>query len=358
MVNIHMGKHTFTWQSLKASALFSTPPQQWGLRGDPFLWREMKEYFRSTPLEEIHGRLPDQLEQAFCQLTGYSVGDEESVFVERFSHGGMSSGHVHSTFWRTTVPNLLKSRLAQLNRLQDGESLPTIKIMTWNCHEMDFEQYMPFCKELSADIMVIAESRQPAKNASNCLWVGAGKRGLAVVARNGYEISGYGLGDDLPSYYQMVSVERQSFRFNLMGVWTQNASPRYIQGAHQVLDYIKDPFMGPYDSDMIVVGDFNSNTTWDKLNGKRNHSSFVKRLRDDHMMASAYHHFNGEQHGFEQTPTYFHQYKLNQPFHIDYCFAPLEWCDRIVSVFVGSPDEWLKRSDHMPLVVEYALLPW
>jgi len=31
--------------------LFDPEPEQWGLRGDPYLWREMKETFAETQLE-------------------------------------------------------------------------------------------------------------------------------------------------------------------------------------------------------------------------------------------------------------------------------------------------------------------
>lgn len=351
-------KHIFTRNSLKASALFSTPPSQWGLRGDPFLWREMREYFRSLPVDVMYEGLQETIEKAFIELTGHDMAGEESFFIERFSHGGMSSGHIDPESWRTTIVDVLASRLEELKKIPVGKPLPTLKILTWNCHEKDFGKYMPLCEQFDADVMVIPESRRPAENIPDCLWVGSGKRGLAIVARNGYSVHSYALDEDLPSYYLMASVEGHGQRFNLLGVWTRDGAPRYIQGAHQVLDNIKESFLGPDTSEMIMVGDFNSNTIWDKLHGSRCHSAFIGKLRDDHMMASSYHHFNNESHGSEVTPTYYHQYKLEQPFHIDYCFAPLEWCDRIVSIHIGSANEWLKNSDHMPLVVEYALLPW
>jgi hypothetical protein len=318
----------------------------------------MREYFRSSSVDSIYENLHETIEKAFVKLTGHELAGEESFFVERFSHGGMSSGHIDPEFWRITVPNLLKSRLEKLNKIPEGKPLPTIKILTWNCHEKDFGKYMHLCEQFDADIMVIPESRRPAEPTPGCLWVGSGKRGLAIVARNGYSVKSYALGADLPSYYLMAAVEGHGQKFNLLGVWTRDGSPRYIQGAHLVLDNIRETFLGSYTSEMVMIGDFNSNSIWDKLHGNRCHSAFVRRLRDDHRMASAYHHFNNEEQGSEVTPTYYHQYKLEQPFHIDYCFSPLEWCDRIVSVHVGSPEEWLKNSDHMPLMVEYALLPW
>jgi hypothetical protein len=50
------------------------------------------------------------LEQTYTQLTGTPISRRTSIFVERYSHGGMSSGLVSPEFWRETAIPLLLDR--------------------------------------------------------------------------------------------------------------------------------------------------------------------------------------------------------------------------------------------------------
>ena len=91
------------------SRLFQPEPPTWGLRGDPYLWREMKETLgnRAYPLTEADFKA--LLEDTFQELTGSSTRARDDIYVEKYSHGGMSSGYVSMKFWReTAIPELLK----------------------------------------------------------------------------------------------------------------------------------------------------------------------------------------------------------------------------------------------------------
>ena len=90
--------------------LFDPEPRQWALRGDPFLWREMREHFHSATLPPSAEALQSVLEQAFQFLTGHPLSHAEPIFLARHSHGGMSSGRVVPEFWRSTAFPLLVSR--------------------------------------------------------------------------------------------------------------------------------------------------------------------------------------------------------------------------------------------------------
>ncbi|WP_420645801.1 hypothetical protein [Candidatus Leptofilum sp.] len=96
--------------------LFIEKPWQWGLRGDPYLWQEMADHFADTPLPVTPTHLELLLTQAFEALTGQPITDETHFFVERFAHGGMSSGLVSPSFWRETAVPLL------LNRYEEHQS--------------------------------------------------------------------------------------------------------------------------------------------------------------------------------------------------------------------------------------------
>jgi hypothetical protein len=50
--------------------LFAEEPARWGLRGDPHLWRAMREHLSSAPLPASVVDLEEQIEQAFLTLSG------------------------------------------------------------------------------------------------------------------------------------------------------------------------------------------------------------------------------------------------------------------------------------------------
>lgn len=90
--------------------LFSPEPDQWGLRGDPYLWREMAVHFRDTPFPRSAPELTFMLEVAFFELTGHRVSGVQSIQIQRYAHGGMSSGCVATEFWQRRGIPLLVSR--------------------------------------------------------------------------------------------------------------------------------------------------------------------------------------------------------------------------------------------------------
>src|ERR1035438_9616615 len=99
----------------------------------------------------------------------------------------------------------------------------------------------------------------------------------------------------------------------------------------------------------VILGDFNSNTMWDREHPGASHTDLVKRL-DNLGLVSAYHSHFSEKHGQETLPTYFHKKQKKWPSHINYCFLAKTWA--VTDVTVGSFDEWNAKSDHMPLVVK------
>ena len=85
-----------------ASTYFDVEPQQWGLRGDPFLWEELKAAFQKINVPVSALELERLLHQYFNELTGEPPKRGKTIFVERYSKGGMSSGKVSSDFWLET----------------------------------------------------------------------------------------------------------------------------------------------------------------------------------------------------------------------------------------------------------------
>ncbi len=92
------------------ASLFSTMGIQWGLRGDPHLWREMEQYFAATPLPETVDELPPLIKAAFETLTGHPFSFDKHFFVDRYDSGGMSSGYISTQFWQERAIPLLCDR--------------------------------------------------------------------------------------------------------------------------------------------------------------------------------------------------------------------------------------------------------
>jgi len=94
--------------------IFAHSPQQWGLRGDPYLWEEMKASLVAVDLpadsREFNRLLADQFEK----LVGLPLSHSGDVYVERYAFGGMSSGHVCVRFWREEVIPMLCKRFEEL----------------------------------------------------------------------------------------------------------------------------------------------------------------------------------------------------------------------------------------------------
>ena len=96
-------------ENISLAILFEDEPTQWGFRGDPYLWREMKDFFGDTPLPETEMDLLISLKSAFESLTGKPISTARAIKVERYDQGGMSGGMVSTGFWRdTAIPLILK----------------------------------------------------------------------------------------------------------------------------------------------------------------------------------------------------------------------------------------------------------
>jgi O-acetyl-ADP-ribose deacetylase (regulator of RNase III) len=100
-------------------SLFEREPIQFGLRGDVYLWRELRGRFAGTPLPDDWFALRALITDTIEQVVGEPLTSRESapwhdnnsavISVPEFDPGhGMSSGAVHVPWWvRTGLPILL-----------------------------------------------------------------------------------------------------------------------------------------------------------------------------------------------------------------------------------------------------------
>jgi hypothetical protein len=80
--------------------LFLPDPEQWGLRGDPWVWAAMRDQLRDQPMPSTADQVGAILAKCFQELVGVDATqpslpeDQQQVYREQFAHGGMSSGGV------------------------------------------------------------------------------------------------------------------------------------------------------------------------------------------------------------------------------------------------------------------------
>ncbi|WP_129714330.1 hypothetical protein [Pedobacter sp. SYP-B3415] len=93
---------------------FDEEPANWGLRGDPHLWHELK-----TLVRDEHGINTGEKFLAFLTLSiekiiGRQLAEGEYPYVKRFDSGGMSGGRISGKFWLNTALPLLVQRFDRL----------------------------------------------------------------------------------------------------------------------------------------------------------------------------------------------------------------------------------------------------
>lgn len=105
--------------------LFRVPPSQWALRGDRFLWSAMQSRLEESRLPATCSDLDTILENAFRELTGRSMSDATDFHLEKYSQGGMSSGHISMDFWNGQAKKLLHERFSDLRDPADAVNIFT-----------------------------------------------------------------------------------------------------------------------------------------------------------------------------------------------------------------------------------------
>ncbi len=81
------------------SVIFEEEPKQWGLRGDPYFWKELKEESAGKKFPFFEDEIVEYVCEKFEEVSGVPLTYKARPYVEKYAHGGMSSGHLCGTFW-------------------------------------------------------------------------------------------------------------------------------------------------------------------------------------------------------------------------------------------------------------------
>lgn len=134
----------------------------------------------------------------------------------------------------------------------------------------------------------------------------------------------------------------------LIAVWTKKADSEVFGYIGQLWKYLQLHKEKLKNKKVIIAGDFNSNTQWDKWDRWWNHSDVVKELHEIGI-ESLYHYITQEQQGNESQPTFFLHRKIEKSYHIDYVFASATLINQNTEITLGNGKEWLEHSDHVPI---------
>lgn len=214
-----------------------------------------------------------------------------------------------------------------------------------------------------ADIVIIPECEHPdylkfsseAPIPNDIFWYGENKnKGLGVFSYSQYK---FRLLDAHNPEFKMIlplAVTNGDVDLTLFAVWANNPQEPRFQYVGQIWKAIHY-----YDSLLengktILAGDFNSNSIWDLPRREGNHSNVVKYLEQKGIY-SAYHKFHAQKQGEEAHPTFLLYRHQDKPYHIDYCFASIDFIEKLQSVEIGNYEQWAKFSDHMPVIVDFNL---
>lgn len=228
---------------------------------------------------------------------------------------------------------------------------------------MAFRNKAKFILEFNPDILIVPECEHPdklkfdseVKVPNDILWYGTNlNKGIGVFSYTNYKLELLKCHNDSFKNILPISVTGENVDFIMFAIWANNPKDKEGQYVTQIWKAINFYESLLSESKILLIGDFNSNTIWDKPRRVGNHSDVVKKLNDKNIY-SVYHEYFNQLQGKEIHPTLFMYRHENRPYHIDYCFASKYFLDLLESVEVGMYQDWTKHSDHKPLIVKFNL---
>jgi exonuclease III len=226
---------------------------------------------------------------------------------------------------------------------------------------MAFRKKARYILAYKPDILVVQECEHPDKlkwdkdlpQPTDVLWYGANPhKGLAVFSYGSYRFKLLKNHNPDIKLILPIAVTGGATDFTLFAVWAYNPDDKEYNYVGQVWKAVQHYKKLLKKGLVLMAGDFNSNTIWDKPKREANHSTVVKLLKDMDIY-STYHEHLLQVQGQEAHPTFFLYRHKDKPYHMDYCFASGGFMQQLASVEVGKFADWRAYSDHKPLIVTF-----
>jgi exodeoxyribonuclease III len=171
-------------------------------------------------------------------------------------------------------------------------------------------------------------------------------KGLAVVSYGDYRLTVHEAYDPSLRWILPLKVDGP-LSFVLFAVWTvpHPETRYYVQCLFEAVETYRDVLKLPR---VVWAGDFNNNIVFDRPRDDLKFAHWLAKVRTLGF-TSLYHLQNRCKHGAEPDDTFFLYHDARKGHHLDFIFAKPALYRTGVTVSVGNPRTWLKRSDHMPI---------
>ena len=239
-----------------------------------------------------------------------------------------------------------------------------MRIISWNVkNTLNTIEKVEGIYNLSPDIAILQEIQHPknSKYELQCkdfLWIGEEQGrglGLGIFAfSEDYKLEL--LVEEIKYEWILPIKVTGKENFTLIAVWTKRMpAASYGKVLYQAITEYEELIKnGP----VLIMGNFNLEkrvmSSYTGLGGKSGYDKIINLFSDYHL-TSCYHYINQESYGEESQFTYYHHQDLEKPFHIDYCFVSQEFIDGLNHFKIGELEEYIKVSDHLPLLLESTL---
>lgn len=225
---------------------------------------------------------------------------------------------------------------------------------------MAFRKKAKFILEEQPDILIVPECENQdrllfestIKQPSDYFWYGNNpNKGIGVFSYSDFKIKLLDIHNPDFEFILPLSIYNNKINLTVFAIWSQKPKKHdcYTEQIWNAVHYYCDLLAN---ENVILAGDFNSNSIWDKPKRIYNHSNLVDLLKSKNIL-STYHHFHNQIQGQEKDSTLFMQRKIDKPYHIDFCFASLNLINKLANVEVGAYEKWTKHSDHKPLIIDF-----
>jgi exonuclease III len=237
-----------------------------------------------------------------------------------------------------------------------------LRIVSWNCN-MALRHKFDALLSLRPDVAIIQECAEPARAADgrwrplchDADWIGFNaQKGLGIFTFGDLSIRRHQTFSEAFSLYLPVEIHG-SCRFNLLGVWVADARkipPAATNDPMAAISFYR-PFLTA--APAVVAGDFNRLPQQMSARSKALPSTSVVELLARAGLENADTVMSDVSGQDALRRTHYHQRHFSRGFVVDYIFVPAAEPARLTAFEVGDPHDWLRWSDHVPLVAEFDL---
>jgi exodeoxyribonuclease III len=237
-----------------------------------------------------------------------------------------------------------------------------LRIVSWNCN-MALRHKCEALLSLRPDVAIIQECAEPDSDAGrgwrpacrDADWIGFNaQKGLGIFTFGNLTLRRHASYAERFSLYLPVEIGGPC-RFNLLGVWVADArkiSPGATSDPLRAIDFYR-PFLVA--APAVVAGDFNRLPQQMSARSKEFPGASVVEMLAEAGLENADIVMSDASGQDALRRTHYHQRHFSRGFVVDYLYIPAAERARLTAFEVGDPHDWLRWSDHVPLVAEFDL---